>query len=100
MLATAVVHALVGSVFRPARVDVDAGQPTDDAMVEGIEAQPGLLARWHQVVDRHESYRELSCTCMISFAIIRGIRRGWLKPGLKFCNFLSVSVLLVSVADS
>jgi rhamnogalacturonyl hydrolase YesR len=33
---------------------------------------------WHQVVDRPESYRELSCTCMITFAMARGIRLGWL----------------------
>ena len=34
---------------------------------------------WHQVVDRPESYRELTSTCMITFAMIRGIRHGWLE---------------------
>ncbi|MDA1014591.1 MAG: glycoside hydrolase family 88 protein [Planctomycetota bacterium] len=34
---------------------------------------------WHQVIDREESYRELTSTCMITFAIVRGIRKGWLK---------------------
>ncbi len=33
---------------------------------------------WHQVVDHTGSYRELSCTCMITFAMIRGVRCGWL----------------------
>ena len=33
---------------------------------------------WHQVIDRVESYRELTSTCMITFAIVRGIRKGWL----------------------
>ncbi len=33
---------------------------------------------WHQVIDHPESYDEYSCTCMIGFAIERGIRRGWL----------------------
>jgi rhamnogalacturonyl hydrolase YesR len=33
---------------------------------------------WHQVVDRPESYRELTVTCMTTFAMIRGIRHGWL----------------------
>jgi len=33
---------------------------------------------WHQVIDRPESYRELTATCMITFAIIRGVHRGWL----------------------
>ena len=33
---------------------------------------------WHQVIDDPGSYRELSCTCMITFAMIRGVRSGWL----------------------
>ena len=33
---------------------------------------------WHQVIDHEESYRELSCTCMITFAMARGVQRGWL----------------------
>jgi unsaturated rhamnogalacturonyl hydrolase len=33
---------------------------------------------WHQVVDRPESYRELTATCMIGFAMAHGIRQGWL----------------------
>ena len=30
------------------------------------------------MIDRAESYRELSCTCMITFAMARGVQRGWL----------------------
>ncbi|MHC4876789.1 MAG: glycoside hydrolase family 88 protein [Planctomycetota bacterium] len=33
---------------------------------------------WHQIVDRPESYREFTVTCMTTFAITRGLRRGWL----------------------
>lgn len=33
---------------------------------------------WHQVIDQPESYREMTSTCMITFAIARGIRLGWL----------------------
>ena len=33
---------------------------------------------WHQVVDHPGSYRELSSTCMITFAMIRGVRSEWL----------------------
>lgn len=34
---------------------------------------------WHQVIDHPESYDEYSCTCMIGFAMARGIRLGWLS---------------------
>ncbi len=33
---------------------------------------------WHQVIDRPESYRELTATAMIAFSMLRGIRNGWL----------------------
>lgn len=35
---------------------------------------------WHQVIDHGESYREFTSTCMITFAMVRGLRRGWLDP--------------------
>lgn len=34
---------------------------------------------WHQVIDEPGSYREMTSTCMISFAILRGLRNGWLE---------------------
>lgn len=33
---------------------------------------------WRQVIDELGSYRELTSTCMITFAIVRGMRNGWL----------------------
>lgn len=33
---------------------------------------------WHQVIDHPESYREMTSTCMITYAMIRGVRNGWL----------------------
>lgn len=35
---------------------------------------------WHQLVDRSDSYLETSATAMYSFAIARGVNRGWLPP--------------------
>ena len=37
-----------------------------------------VTGAWHQVIDHPESYRELTSTCMITYAMIRGVRRGWL----------------------
>jgi unsaturated rhamnogalacturonyl hydrolase len=33
---------------------------------------------WHQVIDKPGSYREFSATCMIAWALKRGLDRGWL----------------------
>ena len=46
---------------------------------------------WHQVIDEPGSYREMTSTCMISFAIIRGLRKGWLRPN-QFDTVLEESI--------
>jgi len=35
---------------------------------------------WHQLIDRSDSYLETSATAMYTFAIARGVNRGWLPP--------------------
>lgn len=35
---------------------------------------------WHQLLDRTDSYLESSATSMFTFAIARGVNRGWLQP--------------------
>ncbi|MFM8252649.1 MAG: glycoside hydrolase family 88 protein [Planctomycetota bacterium] len=34
---------------------------------------------WHQVIDRAESFRELSSTCMIGWSLAHARRQGWLE---------------------
>lgn len=50
-----------------------------DAHLRALLAHQDAQGCWHQVVDGPESYAELSSTCMITFAMIRGVRRGWLE---------------------
>ena len=37
---------------------------------------------WHQVIDVEGSYRELTATCMITFAMLRGMKHGWLDRAI------------------
>ena len=37
---------------------------------------------WHEVIDVRGSYRELTATCMIAFAMARGVRLGWLERAI------------------
>ena len=34
---------------------------------------------WHQLIDHPESYQETSATAMFTFAMITGVKKGWLK---------------------
>jgi unsaturated rhamnogalacturonyl hydrolase len=65
--------------------DFPADHPGRKEVLEAYQRHMAVLSKhqdptgcWHQVVDRPESYRELSCTCMIAYAMIRGVRSGWL----------------------
>jgi unsaturated rhamnogalacturonyl hydrolase len=49
----------------------------------GLIAVQGHTGRWHQLLDRRESYEETSASAMFVFAIAHGINRGWLD-GLAF----------------
>ena len=48
------------------------------AQLAALRKHQDPTGMWRQVIDREESYREFTCTCMITFAIVRGIRSGWL----------------------
>jgi unsaturated rhamnogalacturonyl hydrolase len=50
------------------------------AHAAGLTAAQGHAGRWHQLLDRRESYEETSASAMFVFAIARGINRGWLDP--------------------
>jgi rhamnogalacturonyl hydrolase YesR len=49
----------------------------------GLAATQGHAGRWHQLLDRPESYEETSASAMFVFGIAHGINRGWLD-GLAF----------------
>lgn len=48
------------------------------AHMEALLSHQDDEGMWHQVIDVTESKPEFSCTCMIGFAMQRGIMHGWL----------------------
>lgn len=44
-----------------------------------VETQSGN-GMWHQLLDKTDSYLETSASAMFTFAIARGVNRGWLSP--------------------
>jgi rhamnogalacturonyl hydrolase YesR len=47
---------------------------------QGAAATQGGLGLWHQLLDKNDSYLETSASAMFTFAIARGVNRGWLSP--------------------
>lgn len=50
---------------------------------EGIVALQDADGLWHQVLNRHDSYSETSCTSMFILGLCRGIRNGWIGAEYK-----------------
>ncbi|MCX6543668.1 MAG: glycoside hydrolase family 88 protein [Acidobacteria bacterium] len=48
--------------------------------VQGVTQVQGSTGLWHQLLDRTDSYLETSASAMFTFAIARGVNRGWLAP--------------------
>jgi len=47
-------------------------------MMQGLVKYQGDDGVWHQLIDRPESYPETSSTAMFTFAMITGVKHGWL----------------------
>lgn len=48
--------------------------------VQGVTQVQGGTGLWHQLLDKTDSYLETSASAMFTFAIARGVNRGWLAP--------------------
>jgi len=46
----------------------------------GAASVQGGVGMWHQLLDKTDSYLETSASAMFTFAIARGVNRGWLSP--------------------
>jgi rhamnogalacturonyl hydrolase YesR len=46
--------------------------------LEALLPHQDASGAWHQIIDRPGSYRELTATAMIGYAMLRGVRAGWL----------------------
>ena len=66
--------------------ELPANHPKRARIMQGyLEMMASLLkfqdadGMWHQLIDHPESYPETSCTGMFTFAMITGVKNGWLK---------------------
>ena len=48
-------------------------------MMAGLARYQGADGLWHQLIDHPESFEESSSTAMFTFALISGVKNGWLE---------------------
>ena len=73
--------------FALALADLPKDHPEFSRILQTYQRYMATLAKyqdedglWRQVVDHPGAYPEFTCTAMIGFAMLRGIRNGWLDP--------------------
>lgn len=61
--------------------------PLRDKVIQNFRQQASGIARyqgknglWHQLLDKEDSYEEITGTSMFVFGIARGVREGWIHP--------------------
>jgi len=61
--------------------------PLRNAVLKNFQQQASGVARyqgknglWHQLLDKEDSYEEITGTAMFVFGIARGVKEGWLHP--------------------
>ena len=66
--------------------DLPDTHPKRARILEGYHTMMASLLKyqdadgvWHQLIDHPESYQESSCTAMFAYAMIAGVKKGWLK---------------------
>jgi rhamnogalacturonyl hydrolase YesR len=66
--------------------ELPATHPKRARILEGYRKMMAALLQhqdadgvWHQLLDHPESYRESSCTAMFTYAMITGVKQGWLE---------------------
>jgi rhamnogalacturonyl hydrolase YesR len=65
--------------------ELPANHPKRARILEGYHTMMASLLKyqdaegiWHQLLDHPESYQESSCTAMFTYAMITGVKKGWL----------------------
>ena len=70
--------ALALTAWPQDRPDREVWRKAFQSHLQALKKHQSPSGAWRQVIDRG-AYREFTCTCMITFAMMRGVRMGWLK---------------------
>ncbi|GAB6122061.1 glycoside hydrolase family 88/105 protein [Dysgonomonas termitidis] len=67
--------------------------------VKGVLQYQGKNGLWHQVLDRTDSYEEITGTAMFVFGIARGVREGWINKDYIYAAELGLKGMMTKMTD-
>ena len=80
--------------------------PMREAVIENFRQQASGVARyqgknglWHQLLDKEDSYEEITGTAMFVFGIARGVKEGWLHPDFIYVAEQGLKGMMKKISD-
>lgn len=70
-----------------------------DKQVRGVLQYQGKNGLWHQVLDKTDSYEEITGTAMFVFGIARGVREGWINKDYIFAAEQGLKGMMSMMSD-
>lgn len=66
----------------------------------GVVRYQGKNGLWHQLLDKEDSYEEITGTAMFVFGIARGVKEGWLHPDYIYVAEQGLKGMLGKITDN
>lgn len=99
-----------GWVFM-AQADLLSRMPKDHPMREavlqnfrrqasGVARYQGKNGLWHQLLDKEDSYEEITGTAMFVFGMARGVKEGWLHPDFIYVAQQGLKGMLSKITEA
>ncbi|MDR2131323.1 MAG: glycoside hydrolase family 88 protein [Odoribacteraceae bacterium] len=66
----------------------------------GIARYQGARGLWHQLLDKVDSYEEITGTAMFVFGIARGVKNGWLHPDFIYVAEQGLKGMMTKISDA
>lgn len=70
-----------------------------DKQVQGVLQYQGRNGLWYQVLDKPDSYEEITGTAMFVFGIARGVREGWINKDYIFAAEQGLKGMMSKMSD-
>ena len=81
--------------------------PLRDAVIKNLQQQASGVARyqgknglWHQLLDKEDSFEEITGTAMFVFGIARGVKEGWLHPDFIYVAEQGLKGMMKLITDN
>ncbi len=66
----------------------------------GVARYQGKNGLWHQLLDKSDSYEEITGTAMFVFGIARGVKKGWLHPDFIYVAEQGLKGMMTKITDT